>query len=90
MKSNTQIIVVFTLINGRKNYVAGGHSKSQSGKWLVNFSINVMDAKVFDTNKEADEFIPTINNPHQRVFSTWSETVEFSSVKERHQFEKLS
>ena len=89
--TSKQIIVVGTLINGRINFIAGGMSKhSFNGKWIVNHTTDLQAyGKEFNSIKEAEEFIPTIHNPHERHYQVTTETIEFKTKKEFRDYERI-
>jgi hypothetical protein len=73
---NKTIIVLTTLINGCKNFVAHQMTTAEGGRvYVVNYCRDASIAKEFATEAEARAFIPKIKNPHERVFAVETATI---------------
>ncbi len=90
--STKTIIVLSTLIGGKKQYVAGGITRHghYPNKVIVHHTTDLHGyAKEFTSTKEAEDFIPTIHNPHERHYEVAEETLEFKSRKARNDYERI-
>ena len=87
-----QIIVLSTLISGRENFVAGACCKHGMfpNKVNVNYTTDLhLYAKEFSSIREAEDFIPQIHNPHSRIYTAVTKTIEFKTRKERNDYERI-
>jgi hypothetical protein len=78
MKRFRHICVLYTIIQGRKSYVAQTMSGSvmHKGMKVINLTSNLKLAKEFESEVEAEAFIPKIPNPVQRSFTASTETID--------------
>jgi hypothetical protein len=64
------IYVLFTEILGRQNFVANHVvNRSHDNKKIVNYTTEKHKAKDFGSIADAEQFIPHIMNPHERVYT---------------------
>jgi hypothetical protein len=75
-----EILALYTIINGRKNYVSSSVSRrSFDNKNIVSYTTVAEEAKDFGSAGKAIKFIDSIVNPHDRVFK--AEAVKVSAQK---------
>jgi hypothetical protein len=89
MKLTKRIAVIYTLVQGRKQYVA--HTSPSSllaGLKVTRFTPLVDQAKEFDNEVEAEDCITKLVNPAGRVFSVCTETIDVEKQQEQKSWEE--
>lgn len=81
------IAVLYTTINGRRNYVAD-HMQSHStnrNKKIVHYTTEPEKAKDFGSIEDAEAFIPSIVNPHERMFTAGLAEVDPAKITDHQE-----
>lgn len=82
MNQLVKCVVVYTIINNKKNYVSSNTTRFDK-KNLPSYSRSIHEAKPFATPGEATTFINNIHNPHDRTFDTEKATLPKASFSKQ-------
>ncbi len=62
------IVAIETTINNHTVYISG-HSHRFDDKVIPQFNTDPVHAKEFDSEEEASTYLPTVSNPHHRIYN---------------------